>query len=93
MARRIISAGNGFIKLDDELINLSEYLSIKKENMGLNEDPDENMAHAIKFTPKVPTKENTENGVDGSWFITYKQENEIDFIEDFDAIQYALKNS
>ncbi|MFD1258547.1 hypothetical protein ACFQ3S_17200 [Mucilaginibacter terrae] len=78
---KFTKAGLGFIKLDDELINLKAYREITK----LDEFDD----IMIGFTPFMPSKEDWESGVEGSWVVSYETADERD--EDFQLIEEVLK--
>lgn len=86
--------GSGFIQVKEEtLYNLKAYKNIERYTFAYDEDPVGKSAFGIQLTPLAPSKENFENGVDGSFFIaTYTYEEENEFKEDFETIIYALKN-
>lgn len=88
--RRIKPAGKGFVSLDGGLINLNEYKSIRPEILGLFEDPTGNDVYAIAFTPLNPSHENIKNGVDGTWLITYKENEKRDFEADRKVVLEAM---
>lgn len=85
---RITKTGNGFISLDGTLLNLKAFKSIKKEYLGY--DTQDGKGFSIAFTPITPSKENIENGVEGTWHVTYIEEKQRD--EDFEVIQESLKS-
>ncbi|GEM_PF-3079266 len=66
---RITIVGNGSILLDGDLLNLKVFKDIKKEYFGLQTQGGKDFS--ISFTPITPTKENIENGVEGTWQVTY----------------------
>jgi hypothetical protein len=86
---RIKNIGNGFISLDGDPINLKEFKEIKKEQLGLF-DADNDEYYAIAFTPSQTKPEDHENGVDGTWHVTYQDENLRD--KDFEEIEKCLSN-
>ncbi|SFT08395.1 hypothetical protein [Mucilaginibacter polytrichastri] len=77
---KLTRAGSGFIKYGDELINLIGYKGITKID-----EMDDSM---IGFTPFIPSNEDLENGVEGTWVITYETVSERD--EDFKLIETVL---
>lgn len=79
---KLTKVGSGFIKFDGDLINLKAFQQIKKI-----EEVDDYM---ISFTPYIPSKENWDSGVDGSWVIPYSTAEERD--EDFQVIEKVLQD-
>jgi hypothetical protein len=90
---KIKAIGNGFIQIEETLINLSQYKEIKKYSFGYDEDPDGKSKYGIIVTPLVPNEKSIKNGVDGSFMLTTYLENELsDFESDFDIIISVLEN-
>lgn len=87
--RRIKSAGTGFIKLDERLINLKDYKSVGPFDLGHNEDPSGRIRYAIAFTPSNPSQEDKHNNVDGTWFVTYNENEKKDFDKDCKVVVNA----
>ncbi len=92
MPRRIKPAGKGFVTLDGNLLNLSNFKSILKNPLGRFEDPDKEIGFSIGFTPVNPSAENEKNNVDGTTFITYNTDEEKDFNADYNVILKAHKD-
>lgn len=93
MGRRIKPAGKGFVKVDNNLLNLNEYKAISRNPLNYNEDPDQRIFYSIGFTPNQPTPKDIENGVDGTWFISYHDEKDKkDFEADFKTLVNAQKD-
>lgn len=86
---RIKNIGNGFISLDGDPINLETFKEIKKENLGIFDAENEEY-YAIAFTPKHKKPEDLENGVDGTWLLTYQDEKIRD--KDLEEIEKCLRN-
>jgi hypothetical protein len=85
---RIKNAGGGFIDLDGGLLNLKAFKEIKKEYLGY--EADEGKDFSISFTPLSPSKDDFENGVEGTWHVSYSDEKERD--SDFERIKESLNS-
>lgn len=85
---KIKNVGSGFISLNESLLNLRAFKEIKKEYLGFEVDDDQYFA--ISFTPISPKLEDLENGVEGTWLVSYSDEKERD--DDFDTIQESLRS-
>jgi|JI7StandDraft_1071085.scaffolds.fasta_scaffold427248_1 hypothetical protein len=91
--RRIKAAGVGFIKLDGRLINLKDFKFVGPVTMGYDEDPDGQIRFAIGFTPSVLSTENSKNNVDGTWRVSYKENEKGDFEADCKIIEKATREN
>jgi hypothetical protein len=85
---RIKKVGGGFISLDGSLLNLKAFKEVKKEYLGYESDDGQDFS--ISFTPITPSKEDFENGVEGTWNVCYSTDKERD--EDFEVIQESIED-
>jgi len=77
----LTAAGSGFVKYDEELLNLKGFREIGKYNEGSD--------YTISFTPFMPLKEDWESNVAGTWHISYDSSDDRD--KDFQLIEEVLK--
>ncbi len=88
---KIQSAGKGIIKIGKNLINPKQYKEIAIHTFGEYESP-EGYICGIQVTPLSPSKEDIENGVVGSYFITtYKGDHaEEEMNADFATLKKSM---
>ncbi len=78
--------GSGFVKYGDTLMNLKSYKEITNAGIAFQDW----QPSGIKFTPIQPLKEDFENNVDGSFYITYSADEAKELEQDFILIQEIL---
>jgi len=78
--------GSGFVKHGDTLMNLKAYKAITNAGIAF----EDYQPSGLKFTPLQPLKEDFENNVDGSFYITYSEDEAEELEQDFTLIQEVL---
>jgi hypothetical protein len=91
MARRIKAAAKGYILLNGNLVDINKFKTISKNTLDPWNDPNGRIKWSIEFTPEQTVLENENNNVDGTWYITYTEDEKKDFEKDYKEILESQK--
>lgn len=89
MARKVEKIGNGSALINGAITNLKQFKNITESKFGLHELED-GTKYGIAFTPMTPSQQNIQDGVDGTYHITYKEDEKEDYEADFKALKESM---